>query len=188
RLRPCGPEDLTCPTCMGIFKDPVLLSCGHSFCKSCLHRWWTVKRTRECPVCRTQSQSRNPPPNLALKNLCESFVLERDQKASEAEEGLQELKDKLKTLKDRLKVLKEARQEYDRVTEHIKNQVRSTEKQIKTQFKKLHRFLEEEEESRIRALRDEEERKTQGVKDKMEALSREVAAVKKKKKKNLCRV
>ncbi|XP_070699632.1 nuclear factor 7, ovary-like [Pempheris klunzingeri] len=76
-------EDLSCPVCQDIFKDPVVLSCSHSFCKDCLQTWWREERLRECPVCKKKSRS-DPPCNLALKNLCEAFLLERDQQASEA--------------------------------------------------------------------------------------------------------
>ncbi|XP_073337975.1 E3 ubiquitin-protein ligase TRIM39-like [Pagrus major] len=76
-------EDLCCPVCHDVFREPVLLSCSHSFCKDCLQRWWTERQTRECPVCRTVSSRRSPPVNLALKNLCEAFLLERGQRASE---------------------------------------------------------------------------------------------------------
>ncbi|KAM6941558.1 zinc-binding protein A33-like [Lycodopsis pacificus] len=75
-------EDLCCPVCHEVFRDPVVLSCSHSFCKDCLKSWWTKKPTQECPVCKRR-YSKDPPPNLALKNLCESFLLERDQRASE---------------------------------------------------------------------------------------------------------
>lgn len=37
-----------------------------------------------CPLCKTISQNDNPPSNLALKNLCESFLQDQDQRASEA--------------------------------------------------------------------------------------------------------
>ncbi|TKS71900.1 Nuclear factor 7, ovary [Collichthys lucidus] len=77
-------EDLCCPVCQEVFRDPVVLSCSHSFCKDCLRRWWTEKPTRECPVCKARSSGRNPPCNLVLKNLCEAFLLERDQRSSEA--------------------------------------------------------------------------------------------------------
>ncbi|XP_059208032.1 E3 ubiquitin-protein ligase TRIM35-like [Centropristis striata] len=77
-------EDLCCSVCHDIFKDPVLLSCSHSFCRDCLQSWWTGKPTRECPVCKRRSSKDRLPPNLALKNLCESFLQERDQRASEA--------------------------------------------------------------------------------------------------------
>lgn len=35
----------------------------------------------ECPVCRGRSLQTNPPRNLALRNLCEAFTLERAQRA-----------------------------------------------------------------------------------------------------------
>ncbi|XP_051250876.1 nuclear factor 7, brain-like [Dicentrarchus labrax] len=76
-------EDLCCPVCNEIFRDPLVLSCSHSFCKDCLKSWWTEKPTCECPVCKRRSL-REPPLNLALKNLCESFLQERDQRSSEA--------------------------------------------------------------------------------------------------------
>ncbi|XP_053171966.1 nuclear factor 7, ovary-like isoform X2 [Scomber japonicus] len=76
-------EDLCCPVCHEVFRDPVLLSCSHSFCKDCLKSWWREKPTHECPVCKKRS-SMDPPLNLALKNLCESFLQDRDQRASEA--------------------------------------------------------------------------------------------------------
>ncbi|XP_035524817.1 E3 ubiquitin-protein ligase TRIM69-like [Morone saxatilis] len=62
-------EDFCCPACHDIFKDPVLLSCSHSFCKACLQSWWNGKQLNECPLCRTVSQWSDPPRNLALKNL-----------------------------------------------------------------------------------------------------------------------
>ncbi|XP_059181371.1 E3 ubiquitin-protein ligase TRIM39-like [Centropristis striata] len=77
-------NDLCCSVCHGIFKDPVVLSCSHSFCKDCLQSWWTEKPTRECPICNRRSSKGDPPCNLVLKNLCESFLQERDQRASEA--------------------------------------------------------------------------------------------------------
>ncbi|KAM4741460.1 zinc-binding protein A33-like [Anableps anableps] len=76
-------EDLRCPVCQDVFKDPVLLSCSHSFCKECLKHWWRQKPARECPVCKTISFTQDPPRNLVLKNLCESFLEQRDQRASE---------------------------------------------------------------------------------------------------------
>uniref|UniRef100_A0A3P8QKH0 RING-type domain-containing protein n=1 Tax=Astatotilapia calliptera TaxID=8154 RepID=A0A3P8QKH0_ASTCA len=76
-------EDLCCPVCQEVFRDPVILSCSHSFCKDCLKRWWRERPTHECPVCKEISVN-DPPLNRALKNLCESFLQERDQRASEA--------------------------------------------------------------------------------------------------------
>ncbi|XP_047202961.1 nuclear factor 7, ovary-like [Girardinichthys multiradiatus] len=76
-------EDLCCPVCQDIFKDPVVLSCSHSFCKECLKNWWREKPVQECPVCKRRSSKDKPPCNLALKNLCETFLQQRDQRSSE---------------------------------------------------------------------------------------------------------
>uniref|UniRef100_A0A4W6EY28 Uncharacterized protein n=1 Tax=Lates calcarifer TaxID=8187 RepID=A0A4W6EY28_LATCA len=48
-------EDLSCPVCRDIFKDPVVLSCSHSFCKDCLQSWWREKQTQQCPLCKRRS-------------------------------------------------------------------------------------------------------------------------------------
>ncbi|XP_076604171.1 E3 ubiquitin-protein ligase TRIM39-like isoform X2 [Chaetodon auriga] len=76
--------DLTCSVCHDVFRDPVLLSCSHSFCKDCLKTWWRQKERRECPVCKRRSSREEPPLNLVLKNLCETFLQQRDQRSSEA--------------------------------------------------------------------------------------------------------
>ncbi|XP_078146393.1 E3 ubiquitin-protein ligase TRIM39-like [Centroberyx gerrardi] len=81
-------QDLSCSVCHDIFKDPVVLSCSHSFCKACLQSWWTEKQIHECPLCNRRSSKTEPPRNLALKKLCEAFLLERDQRASAGSELL----------------------------------------------------------------------------------------------------
>ncbi|XP_067334972.1 nuclear factor 7, brain-like [Channa argus] len=77
-------NDFCCPVCYEIFREPVVLSCSHSFCKDCLKSWWREKQTQECPICRTNSSMEEPPVSLVLKNLCESFLQERDQRSSES--------------------------------------------------------------------------------------------------------
>ncbi|XP_053483780.1 LOW QUALITY PROTEIN: nuclear factor 7, ovary-like [Ictalurus furcatus] len=79
-------EDFSCPVCCEIFTDPVVLRCSHSVCKVCLQKFWETKGSRECPVCRRKSSMEEPPTNLALKNLCETFLQERSQRSSSASE------------------------------------------------------------------------------------------------------
>ncbi|XP_027859318.1 nuclear factor 7, brain-like [Xiphophorus couchianus] len=76
-------EDLCCPVCQDVFMDPVVLSCSHSFCKECLKNWWREKPARECPVCKTRVVTEDRPSNLVLNNLCETFLVPRDQRDSE---------------------------------------------------------------------------------------------------------
>ncbi|XP_076118638.1 E3 ubiquitin-protein ligase TRIM35-like [Alosa pseudoharengus] len=66
-------EDFSCPVCFGVFKNPVMLTCSHSFCESCVRRCWEASGSRECPACRNPSHDL-PRPNLVLKNLCEKFL------------------------------------------------------------------------------------------------------------------
>ncbi|KAG7489772.1 nuclear factor 7, ovary-like [Solea senegalensis] len=76
-------EDLCCPVCQEVFRDPVLLSCSHSFCKDCVKTWWRDRPTPDCPVCKRRSSKDEPPCNLVLKNMCETFLQERGQRSSE---------------------------------------------------------------------------------------------------------
>uniref|UniRef100_A0A667YE46 Uncharacterized protein n=1 Tax=Myripristis murdjan TaxID=586833 RepID=A0A667YE46_9TELE len=75
-------EDLCCPVCHEIFKDPVTLSCSHSFCRACLQSWWIRKPARACPVCRKIYLNHNLPRDSWLRARCEAFLLERDQGTS----------------------------------------------------------------------------------------------------------
>lgn len=75
-------DDLCCPICQDIYREPVILLCSHSFCQDCVQRWWSDKPLMNCPVCKTRSLQKDPPRNLALRNLCETFLLQRDQRDS----------------------------------------------------------------------------------------------------------
>ncbi|XP_014266615.3 E3 ubiquitin-protein ligase TRIM35-like [Maylandia zebra] len=81
-------NDLSCPVCHDIYRDPVILSCSHSFCRFCLQTWWSEILEPNCPTCKKTNLSNDPPRNLALKNLCEAFLLQRDKKPSAVSEPL----------------------------------------------------------------------------------------------------
>uniref|UniRef100_A0A9J7X1Z8 Uncharacterized protein n=1 Tax=Cyprinus carpio carpio TaxID=630221 RepID=A0A9J7X1Z8_CYPCA len=88
--------DYICPVCRDIFTDPVVLSCSHSVCKECLQQFWRTSNTRECPMCKKSSRD-DPPVNLVLKNLCESFLKDRNEVRSSGSEEICSLhREKLK--------------------------------------------------------------------------------------------
>ncbi|XP_053171561.1 E3 ubiquitin-protein ligase TRIM39-like [Scomber japonicus] len=81
-------NDLSCSVCHEIFRDPVVLTCTHSFCKACLENWWREKQLSECPICKKRSSMSEPPVSLTLKNVCEAFLQNRDQRSSAGPEPL----------------------------------------------------------------------------------------------------
>ncbi|XP_048095092.1 E3 ubiquitin-protein ligase TRIM35-like [Alosa alosa] len=72
-------EELCCPVCYDIFKNPIFLSCAHSVCKACLQQFWESKGSKECPYCRRKCSKAQYPSNMALRNLCEVYLQERSQ-------------------------------------------------------------------------------------------------------------
>uniref|UniRef100_A0A3B1IU57 E3 ubiquitin-protein ligase TRIM39-like n=1 Tax=Astyanax mexicanus TaxID=7994 RepID=A0A3B1IU57_ASTMX len=85
---PLSEQELSCPVCCEIFRDPVVLSCSHSVCRTCLQQFWKTKGSQECPVCRRRSSKGEPPCNLVLKNVCEAFLESRSQRSSAGSEGV----------------------------------------------------------------------------------------------------
>ncbi|XP_072512558.1 E3 ubiquitin-protein ligase TRIM35-like [Salminus brasiliensis] len=79
-------QDLLCCVCCEVFTDPVIMSCTHSVCRTCLQQFWRSKGSRECPVCRRRSSKEDPPLNRALKNLCENF-LEKESRSPRSSAG-----------------------------------------------------------------------------------------------------
>ncbi|XP_076124217.1 nuclear factor 7, ovary-like [Alosa pseudoharengus] len=71
-------EELTCPLCFDVFKDPLVLRCSHSFCRGCLEQIDTTSSLRECPVCREPSSMNHIVRNLVLRNTCTTFSQQKD--------------------------------------------------------------------------------------------------------------
>uniref|UniRef100_UPI00398F36AB zinc-binding protein A33-like n=1 Tax=Pristiophorus japonicus TaxID=55135 RepID=UPI00398F36AB len=66
-------EDLNCPICLDFFTDPVMLECGHNFCRSCITQCWDKTETKSCPECREEFPEINFRDNRALANLAEKI-------------------------------------------------------------------------------------------------------------------
>ncbi|XP_048826573.1 E3 ubiquitin-protein ligase TRIM39-like [Brienomyrus brachyistius] len=66
-------SELTCSVCLDLFREPVILECGHHFCRVCITRCWDAKpdESPTCPQCRKTCTS-NLRPNSLLCNVVES--------------------------------------------------------------------------------------------------------------------
>ncbi|XP_050959870.1 nuclear factor 7, brain-like [Labeo rohita] len=167
--------DYNCPVCCEIFKNPVLLSCSHSVCKECLQQFWRTKKTQECPVCRRRSSRDNPPVNLALQNLCESFLEERNESRSSGSEEICSLhREKLKLfcLEDKQPVClvcRDSKQHINHTFRPISEVVPSYKEELNTALKSLqwkHQYNEK--------IKREFEKTVQHIKSQAEHTERQI--------------
>ncbi|KAG0650705.1 putative RING finger [Hyphodiscus hymeniophilus] len=64
---------VTCSICDQLLYEPWTLSCGHTYCYSCLCSWFVPnKRKKTCPECRT-SIKQMPAPAFLVKQMVEIF-------------------------------------------------------------------------------------------------------------------
>ncbi|CAI5649397.1 unnamed protein product [Oreochromis niloticus] len=206
---------LSCHLCSEMFRDPVTLTCTHSFCSSCLKTFWEQTKKKNCPICKRKSSKKYPGINFPLKEMADSFA-ER-QKAwtvcSKHQEEPQlfcvdedkplcplcdfphhqshrvipveaaidvlkeQLKSDLKSLQDKRNKYKQMVKTYNEVSEHMKKQLLSTERQIRAEFNKLQQFLKEEEESRLAALREEEEQRGRTISREMKMIEEQISSL-----------
>ncbi|XP_072890633.1 zinc-binding protein A33-like isoform X1 [Hemitrygon akajei] len=64
-------EEVICPICLDFFTDPLILECGHNYCRSCITRCWEREQRNPCPECREEIADRTLRVNRALANLSE---------------------------------------------------------------------------------------------------------------------
>ncbi|XP_069619352.1 E3 ubiquitin/ISG15 ligase TRIM25-like [Ranitomeya imitator] len=77
-------DELLCSICLSVFKDPVMLRCGHNFCRVCIGR---VLDTQDgsgvysCPECREEFQERPTlMRNINLHNVTERFLITQQER------------------------------------------------------------------------------------------------------------
>ncbi|XP_053902628.1 zinc finger protein RFP-like [Malaclemys terrapin pileata] len=65
-------DEATCSICLSFFMDPVIIVCGHNFCRVCITQCWEGPDTAiSCPQCRETFPQRTLRPNRQLGNMVE---------------------------------------------------------------------------------------------------------------------
>ena len=68
--------ELTCPVCLELFSDPVILTCGHNLCAACLQDVAKLSEAQgntntTCPLCQQPSQTTQK--NTQLRNAVDAY-------------------------------------------------------------------------------------------------------------------
>ncbi|XP_054980284.1 E3 ubiquitin-protein ligase TRIM38-like [Sorex araneus] len=73
-------EEATCPICLDLMTEPVIIKCGHIYCRSCILKNIENQKKKSpflgnflCPVCRAQFQSESIQPSKQLGNLIDTI-------------------------------------------------------------------------------------------------------------------
>ncbi|XP_078271763.1 zinc-binding protein A33-like [Rhinoraja longicauda] len=136
-------EDTTCPICLDFFTDPVILECGHNFCRSCITQSWDREERNSCPECREEIADRSLRVNRALASITEkaralSLNTEGKESKLHCEEHQEELKLFCETDKKLVcMICVDAREHREHRFMSIQQAVESYQEQIKTSLEIL---------------------------------------------------
>ncbi|XP_039906818.1 nuclear factor 7, brain-like [Simochromis diagramma] len=86
---------LSCHVCSETFRDPVSLSCNHSFCSSCLQKFWEQTKNKNCPICKRKFSRDEASINVSLKELADSFAKRQSESSPETEKEKEEEKEEV---------------------------------------------------------------------------------------------
>ncbi|XP_016819511.1 tripartite motif-containing protein 30A isoform X1 [Cricetulus griseus] len=71
-------EEVTCPICLELLREPVIADCDHSFCRDCITLNYESSKGKEeegiCPVCRVTYMFGHLRPNQHVANIVERIT------------------------------------------------------------------------------------------------------------------
>ncbi|XP_055486254.1 E3 ubiquitin-protein ligase TRIM41-like [Leucoraja erinacea] len=66
-------NEAICSICLDFYREPVMVDCGHNFCKNCILDYWEKQSGNiSCPKCREEFPQRNIRLNRFAANMVES--------------------------------------------------------------------------------------------------------------------
>ncbi|XP_078287922.1 zinc-binding protein A33-like [Rhinoraja longicauda] len=157
-------EEAVCPICLDFFTDPVILECGHNFCRSCITQSWDREERNSCPECREEFTDRTLKVNWVLVRLAEkarTLSLNRTEKESKlhCEEHQEELKLFCETDKKLICVVCAAGREHKSHSfMQVKEAVENHKDQVKSSIQSLTKYK-----SGIQQMEQQQKEKISGV-------------------------
>ncbi|KAG7272063.1 hypothetical protein CRUP_001828 [Coryphaenoides rupestris] len=140
-------EDLTCPICCDLFREPVMLPCLHHFCRACISRYWGPAAAGpprggsvSCPHCRQQFTSKRFHTNYLVTALVDKKQLKESLESHLLKK--EELFDVIHRDKEKMDAIKSVGAELQA--------------RVQVEFRALQQVLQEEEARLLEQLRREE--------------------------------
>ncbi|XP_015243986.1 PREDICTED: zinc-binding protein A33-like [Cyprinodon variegatus] len=161
-------DDLTCAICCDLFREPVMLSCMHHFCKACISRYWRgTTGPVTCPQCRKEFRSKQFQTNYLVAAMVEkvrsstsdTYIRNLEKRLSESLENHNARKEDL---------LCSIRKDKDKM-DIIKRVGADLQERVKGEFRALHQILQEEETCLLDQLRREQEEELEKVQHHLQA-------------------
>ncbi|XP_078497924.1 E3 ubiquitin-protein ligase TRIM11-like [Lissotriton helveticus] len=157
-------EEATCSICLEYFTDPVIIDCGHNFCRSCITQSWEGRDGNfPCPQCREISSGKNLRPNRQLRNMVEFAKQLHLPPVKPPEENLCEKHDeklRLFCAEDQRMICLVCRESKEHKT-HSVTPVEEAAEEHKVKLQEWWRLLKIEEEYTLESkVKDEEQNKT----------------------------
>ncbi|KAF7227961.1 transcript variant X2 [Nothobranchius furzeri] len=161
-------EDLTCAICCDLFRDPVMLSCMHHFCKSCISRYWRgTQGPVTCPQCRKEFTSKQFHTNYIVTAMVEKVrVATSDASIKKLEKQLSEALERHHLRKEYIDNCIHKDKEKMDIIKRVAADLRD---RVKGEFRALHQILQDEETCMLEQLRREQEEELQKVQRHLEA-------------------
>ncbi|XP_059839375.1 E3 ubiquitin-protein ligase TRIM39-like isoform X2 [Hypanus sabinus] len=160
-------EEAICSICLDFFTDPVILECGHNFCRSCITRCWEMDERNSCPECREVFADRTLRVSWALANLAEKARnLNLNPNGKESKRHCEEHEEELKLFCETDKTLiclicRDAQEHREHRFKPIKEAVKIYKDQLKSTLdsltKKISNFQDKEQQQKEKISRVREQ-------------------------------
>ncbi|XP_028576290.2 zinc finger protein RFP-like [Podarcis muralis] len=182
-------QEVTCPICFCYYTSPVVLDCGHCFCRMCIVRCWEEPgRDSRCPECRSTVAR-----NLKVSRNISNFVkMLRDWDAS-AEREARRRRSECQRHQQPLDLFCEDErvpfcgdcagpQEHrghrvvsvEEAVQVYKRQIEREKEKTVAEFRRLHQFLEEQEDLLLEKMQELEEEIARKREEHLDRLSRDL--------------